>query len=79
MLRWGIDILGSACGQWDFLAIVLYSAIAMPVMLLLLLPGTILLIGRAGKRLGRIFCAFLLTALLVGVLATIGAVVCSLA
>jgi ankyrin repeat protein len=77
MLRWGMSMVGEPGEQWGFLGILILSAIALAIMLLILLPGTIILILRARKRLGWVFCTFLLGALLVGMLTTLAADRCS--
>jgi len=76
MLLWAIDEMGNTGERWGFLGITVFSFVSLPVMLLLLLPGTILVAVLARKRLRLGFRIFLVAALAAGMLMNAAALVC---
>jgi ankyrin repeat protein len=76
MLLWALKEMGYRGEQWGFLGITIFSFVSLPVMLLLLLPGTILIATLPRKRLRLGFRIYLITALAAGVLMNMAALGC---
>jgi len=76
MLAWALDEMGYEGEQWGLVGVLFFSSVALAVMLVVLLPGTILLVvlGRKSLRIG--LRAFTIIALAVGVLANVAALAC---
>jgi ankyrin repeat protein len=76
MLVWALQEMGYRGEQWGFVGAALFSCISLPVMLLLLLPGTILIttLGRKWMRVG--FRVFLIITLVAGVVMNVAAFAC---
>ncbi len=76
MLAWTLEEMQNKGEQWGFLVIMFFSFISLPVMLLLLLPGTILMATLARRRLAAGFRALLVVMLAAGLLANAAAIMC---
>ncbi|MCY2923826.1 MAG: ankyrin repeat domain-containing protein [Planctomycetota bacterium] len=76
MLRWGLAEMEYRGEQWGFFGIIALSFVSLPVMLLLLLPGTIWIATRGRDRTGPGFRFVLMAALAVGVLTNVAALAC---
>jgi len=76
MLAWALQEMGYRGEQWGHVAIWILSFVSLPVMLLLLLPGTVLVAAFGRKRVRVGFRAFLIITLVAGVVMNMAAIAC---